>query len=151
MERLVGTKYLFSREGRFAFIKKEFIRDENEKIDCTAMSFEAKLACLIDYYTIKAWFANRARKQKQTSSFVNYSTDLNLNVSLSSQKSRISCRFSFWVCLAFSRSHSWILSNKGMSVTPLRPSVECTVWVDLHQYHKLSLCPNKHGSFPPSF
>ena len=47
MERLVGTKYLFSREGRF-------IRDENEKIDCTQMSFEAKLACLIDYYTIKA-------------------------------------------------------------------------------------------------
>ena len=47
-------KYLFSREGRFAFIKKEFIRDENEKIDCTPMSFEAILACLIDYYTIKA-------------------------------------------------------------------------------------------------
>ena len=60
MELLVGTKYLFSRGGggggggRFAFIKKEFIRDENEKIDCTPMSFEAKLACLIDYYTIKA-------------------------------------------------------------------------------------------------
>ena len=28
--------------------------NENEKIDCTPMSFEAKLACLIDYYTMKA-------------------------------------------------------------------------------------------------
>ena len=37
------------------------------------MSFEAKLARLIDYYTIKAKFANGARKQKQTSS-LNYFT-----------------------------------------------------------------------------
>ena len=44
-----------------------------EKIDCTPMSFQAKLARLILNYTIKAQFANRARKQRQTRS-LNYFT-----------------------------------------------------------------------------